>query len=291
MNIEELYRAFNLKPNKCYCVDIELEKFSLVHENIVDERNLYNITFEHIQSIEDIITEKGAFSNKGIPTVIYEKRHISRSGNPERDYPYLYHMFWCRRLRDIYGNRLDDFKYKFSGSYGSDGKFRVFSWHNDYDEEIQHHICKDCYAQLAEHYGGIQKFRKICGIRVRYDNITYHEAKKFSLEKFYQDINNGKLEGIKGITNVDSFRRFRRDPYYREQGWKEYAYKLKETKGFQCEECGEKFIDKNGKYIEKTLQVHHKDCNPLNTSLSNHVVLCVDCHKKKHNGKAYVDVD
>lgn len=291
MNIEELYKAFNLKPNMDFSVDMGLKKLSLVHENIVDARDVSNITFENIKGIEDIITEKGAFSNKGVPMVIFEKRHINQSGNPEHDYPYLYHMFWCERLKNIYGDSIENFKYKFSGSYSSDGKFNVFCWHNKYEEEIQHHICKDCYVKLAEHYGGIPKFRKICGIRVRYDDVTNYETKNFSLEKFYGEISNDKIKGVEGITGVDSFRRFRKDSYYREQGWSEYAYKLKEARGFQCEECGMRFVDGSGKYIEKTLQVHHKDCNPLNTSLSNHIVLCVECHKKKHNGKNYVDVD
>ena len=206
MNIEELYKTFNLKPNKDFSVNIELKKFSLVYESIVDERDIYNITFENITGIEDIITEKGAFSNKGVPTVIYELKH-------KKNYPFYYHMFWCDRLKNIYGNNIEDFKYEFGGSYSGNGKFNVECGDNKYEEEIQHHICKDCYLQLAEHYGGIQKFRKICGFKIRSENVTYYETHKFSLEKFYSNISNGKIKGIEGITNVDSFRRFRKEPY------------------------------------------------------------------------------
>jgi phosphoribosyl 1,2-cyclic phosphodiesterase len=154
-------------------------------------------------------------------------------------------------------------------------------------------MCKDCYCKLAEYYGGIRKFRGICGMKNwKTDYVAQAESNAFSLEKFYQNIRSGKIRGIKGITNVDTFRMYRKkDPYYRDLGWAKYAYELKKANGFKCEECGKVFIDAEGNYIEKSLQVHHVDKNPLNVSLDNHKVLCVECHRKEHMGKVYVDVE
>jgi 5-methylcytosine-specific restriction endonuclease McrA len=50
---------------------------------------------------------------------------------------------------------------------------------------------------------------------------------------------------------------------------------LKETRGDQCEECGQTSFH-NGKPL--TLQVDHKDGNSDNDSLENLRLLCPNCH-------------
>ena len=65
--------------------------------------------------------------------------------------------------------------------------------------------------------------------------------------------------------------------------WKGYSYSLIKERNFTCEDCGRRFYGERNK-----LHVHHlvyRDVNPWSYSPDEVVVLCEDCHKKRH-GKA-----
>lgn len=62
--------------------------------------------------------------------------------------------------------------------------------------------------------------------------------------------------------------------------WKGYSYSLIKERNFTCEDCGRRFYGERNK-----LQVHHlvyRDVNPWSYSPDEVVVLCEDCHRKRH---------
>ena len=62
--------------------------------------------------------------------------------------------------------------------------------------------------------------------------------------------------------------------------WRGYSYSLIKERNFTCEDCGRRFYGERNK-----LQVHHlvyRDVNPWSYSPDEVVVLCEDCHKKRH---------
>jgi len=62
--------------------------------------------------------------------------------------------------------------------------------------------------------------------------------------------------------------------------WKGYSYSLIKERNFTCEDCGRRFYGERNK-----LQVHHlvyRDVNPCSYSPDEVVVLCEECHKKRH---------
>ena len=62
--------------------------------------------------------------------------------------------------------------------------------------------------------------------------------------------------------------------------WKGYSYSLIKERNFTCEDCGRKFENERNK-----LQVHHlvyRDVNPWSYNPDEVVVLCEECHKKRH---------
>lgn len=62
--------------------------------------------------------------------------------------------------------------------------------------------------------------------------------------------------------------------------WKGYSYSLIKERNFTCEDCGKQFYNERNK-----LQVHHlvyRDVNPWSYTPDEVVVLCEECHKKRH---------
>jgi 5-methylcytosine-specific restriction endonuclease McrA len=62
--------------------------------------------------------------------------------------------------------------------------------------------------------------------------------------------------------------------------WKGFSYSLIKERNFTCEDCGRTFYNQRNK-----LQVHHlvyRDINPWSYKPEEMVVLCEDCHKKRH---------
>ncbi len=62
--------------------------------------------------------------------------------------------------------------------------------------------------------------------------------------------------------------------------WKGYSYSLIKERNFTCEDCGRQFYNQRNK-----LHVHHlfyRDVNPWSYNPDELVVLCEDCHKKRH---------
>ena len=62
--------------------------------------------------------------------------------------------------------------------------------------------------------------------------------------------------------------------------WKGYSYSLIKERNYTCEDCGRCFPNERNK-----LQVHHlvyRDTNPWSYKPDELIVLCEDCHKKRH---------
>lgn len=62
--------------------------------------------------------------------------------------------------------------------------------------------------------------------------------------------------------------------------WKGFSYSLIKERNFTCEDCGRQFINERNK-----LQVHHlvyRDVNPWSYKPEEMVVLCKECHEKRH---------
>lgn len=65
--------------------------------------------------------------------------------------------------------------------------------------------------------------------------------------------------------------------------WKGYSYSLIKERNFTCEDCGRQFLNERNK-----LQVHHlvyRDVNPWSYRPDEVIVLCEECHKKRHGIK------
>lgn len=70
--------------------------------------------------------------------------------------------------------------------------------------------------------------------------------------------------------------------------WRGYSYSLIKERNFTCEDCGRRFYGQRNK-----LQVHHlkyRDANPWSYSPEELIVLCEDCHRKRH-GLYYSNVE
>ena len=62
--------------------------------------------------------------------------------------------------------------------------------------------------------------------------------------------------------------------------WKGYSFSLIKERNFTCEDCGKTFLNERNK-----LQVHHllyRDVNPWSYKPEEVVVLCKECHEKRH---------
>ena len=62
--------------------------------------------------------------------------------------------------------------------------------------------------------------------------------------------------------------------------WKGYSYSLIKERNFTCEDCGRSFPN-----MRHMLQVHHlvyRDANPWSYNPEELIVLCKDCHQKRH---------
>ena len=62
--------------------------------------------------------------------------------------------------------------------------------------------------------------------------------------------------------------------------WKGYSYSLIKERNFTCADCGRQFLNERNK-----LQVHHlvyRDVNPWSYRPDEVVVLCEECHKRRH---------
>lgn len=62
--------------------------------------------------------------------------------------------------------------------------------------------------------------------------------------------------------------------------WRGYSYSLIKERNFTCEDCGRRFYNERNK-----LQVHHlvyRDTNPWSYKPKELVVLCEECHQKRH---------
>lgn len=71
--------------------------------------------------------------------------------------------------------------------------------------------------------------------------------------------------------------------------WKGFSYSIIKERNYTCEDCGAYYPQERNK-----LQVHHlvyRDINPWSYKPEEMVVLCEDCHKKRHGLYVYKPID
>ena len=81
------------------------------------------------------------------------------------------------------------------------------------------------------------------------------------------------------VMTREEYERLLQSPY-----WKGYSYSLIKERNFTCQDCGRSFPNERNK-----LQVHHlvyRDANPWSYDPDELVVLCEECHKKRHGIKS-----
>ncbi len=75
--------------------------------------------------------------------------------------------------------------------------------------------------------------------------------------------------------------------------WKELSLSLKNKANWTCQKCGRKCIEPGqkvpsdwtvSKRMAYTLQAHHWDRDPSNSSLDNLICVCTGCHLDLHRG-------
>ena len=276
MKIDELYQKQSVKKDERRIVSTpRLAALTLPFDDIVPSLEPVPFDLGKIHDLSEILTEGQTFQIDNLPAVIYERRHRLTI----KPYPYTYHLFYCSHLKKYYSS-MQDIQRHFLASIRTDGKLKILNRNDENYTEVHHRICRDCYYELAG-LVGYGKLERLCG-----------KKQDFSLKAFYEAIKAGKITGIKGLESIDNFRPYRnKEIYYGNQYWSSYAYLRKAAADFKCEKCGKICKDENGKYIEKSLQVHHIDKNPLNMDPKDHIVLCVECHRAEHNGKIYEDID
>lgn len=77
------------------------------------------------------------------------------------------------------------------------------------------------------------------------------------------------------VMTREEYERLLQSPY-----WKGYSYSLIKERNFTCQDCGRSFPNERNK-----LQVHHlvyRDASPWSYDPDELVVLCEECHKKRH---------
>jgi 5-methylcytosine-specific restriction endonuclease McrA len=62
---------------------------------------------------------------------------------------------------------------------------------------------------------------------------------------------------------------------YQSSKWKEITRIVRNRDGNMCQDCGRRIWGKDS-------HVHHIDHNPQNNELNNLILLCPDCHGKRH---------
>ena len=282
MTIEELYASFDIKKDPARNVVMpSLPKLVLPYEKISPEYEEIDKPLDTWTDLEEVISSgTHSFQVSGLPAIIYERRHTNDRKKGELGYyPFTYHMFFCSHLQKHYTS-VDEVRKCFNVTSRQDGFLDIFVGNRTYKETVRHTFCRDCYEMLGK-LVGTTKLRQYCGSQ--YD---------FSLEDFCNAVTQKVFPDIHGLEDFDRFRAYRnKEIYYEDQYWREYAFLRKAAADFTCKRCGKVCTDENGEYIPKSLQVHHKDRNPLNMDPKDHVVLCVTCHQKEHGYKEYEDTD
>ena len=68
--------------------------------------------------------------------------------------------------------------------------------------------------------------------------------------------------------------------YLKSEYWKGYSYAIIKEREFICQDCGKQFYNQRNR-----LQVHHlhyRDVKPWSYKPDEIVVLCEECHKRRH---------
>lgn len=226
--------------------------------NPEDWRNL------HIQGLEvpleEIKTQSdGTLEYRGRKVVVYIRDQISyytHSINDSSSSGYKFHLAWCVKLGEM--KRTGRYNSRYVVSRRTDGKFMVNrlmgSQVIERDRELEMKVCRYCLRRI--------NYMESLDDRER----VYRE---FSVKEYFAKYDTQ-------ISNLPPHTENTAPLNVYPINFNELSQKLKEFKGWICEECRRNFAEKT-----ELLHTHHINGDKSNNTLENLRVLCKDCHSRQ----------
>ena len=212
------------------------------------------ITPDEIEYADDGTLEYG-----GRKVVVYIRDQYVPS-DATREQLYKFHVADCNALQEM--KKLNRYE-RYVVTYRRDGKFIVNllgeSGYRDKEEEVERrlYVCKYCLDRL--NYNGYRR-RGYSGQNAIRD---YFDLRAF-FEKYDSQITREPTHtDITAPLNTYS------------PNWNQISHRYKETRNWECEECGVNLGDKR-----KFLHVHHKNGLKNDNGEQNLRALCIRCHAK-----------
>jgi len=189
--------------------------------------------------------------NLYIATKVVESKSINHI---KAEYLYKYHIYKCKTISEMFNLGR---KHRYKVNSRDDGTF--FFTFTDFRgrvikrvENQKLNVCKNCLRKYLNRYP------------------TDIDVKNFNLKEFHRknmgffDFDTSELEkGESATPNVYS------------KNWNIISKKIKEKRGYICENCG--FRPSNS-YEKKFIHTHHINGNKQNNFEDNLRVLCIKCH-------------
>lgn len=240
--------------------NIAVQDFSLnLKESALTELEIELKTKGRDVSIKDIeVAQDNTLEYRGKKVVLYMRDQYHPT-----EKAYKYHIAWCDHLESMQGKgRMA----RYVVNNRKDGKFVVNVFSSTYRDmlieegmETSMDVCVQCLDKL------------------KYKGFEFHPARykravqSFNLEEFYKeytpewvgemDLNSNKLQPINTYS----------------KNWSDISRSYREYMGWMCEKCGKDCSDNRS-----GLEVHHKNSNKFDSSMSNLQALCKECHAEVH---------
>lgn len=217
-----------------------------------------------LDEIKDIITDEGFITSDGRRVIVYINNQPIQYFKSEGGSTYKFHLTWCRTLDSM--SRNGRYK-KYVVSSKTDGFFHInyVDGEKIVRQEVEKlYVCKNCLKALNWH---------------GYEHKGYKDKEKiyddFDLEEFFSAYKNDNEANFASVPEENDITA---PPNIYDKDWKVLSQIYRERHNWTCEECHRQM-----KMDERhLLHVHHRDGVKSNCKPSNLVVLCADCHQKKH---------
>ena len=232
----------------------------LISWNSGEEWNSINIDKILVTTGIEITPDKieyatdGTLEYGGRKVVVYI-RDQSVPGDATREQLSRFHVADCDKLQEM--KKLDRYE-KYVVTYRRDGKFIVNYPDKEKEVERRLYVCKYCLGRL--NYNGYRR-RGYSGR----DAIRDY----FDLRAFFEKYDSQ-------ITRVPTHTDITAPVNTYSPNWEQISYRYKETRNWECEECGVNLREKR-----KFLHVHHINGQKHDNNNKNLLSLCIRCHANK----------